>query len=257
MKIIGVIPAHMASVRFPNKVLYNIYDLPMIEHVRRRVLLSNLFERVIVATCDDEIEDTVISFGGDVIRSLSPHTSGTSRAAEAIKNITCSHVVVVQGDEPLLLPSYLHLMVDSMRNDIYTDSWNLTAPLISADQLSQESHVKCIVTPNDNILYCFRKSPSIADFSQQRLFTRKILGLIGYTKTALVDLISTPTSFLEHYEFIEQLTLLVNSYSFKSVPAPFTLPSLNEPCDFQPLISLLESDDEQKYLLSQVLSFFT
>jgi 3-deoxy-manno-octulosonate cytidylyltransferase (CMP-KDO synthetase) len=36
MKIIGVIPAHMASVRFPNKILFEIHGLPMIEHVRRR-----------------------------------------------------------------------------------------------------------------------------------------------------------------------------------------------------------------------------
>ena len=40
MKILGVIPAHMASVRFSNKILLDIHGLPMIEHVRRRALLS-------------------------------------------------------------------------------------------------------------------------------------------------------------------------------------------------------------------------
>lgn len=63
-KIIAVIPAHLASVRFPKKVLFEIYGLPMIEHVRRRAVLSGAFSDVIVATCDDEIKSLIESFGG-------------------------------------------------------------------------------------------------------------------------------------------------------------------------------------------------
>lgn len=71
----------------------------------------------------------------------------------------------------------------------------------------------------------------------------------------LLDLVSLPPSDLECFEFIEQLTLLVNSFSFKSIPAPFTLPSLNEACDLPPLITMLENDSEQIQLLNKVLSF--
>ena len=38
-KIIAVIPCHMASIRFPTK-FNNLYGLPMVEHVRRRALIS-------------------------------------------------------------------------------------------------------------------------------------------------------------------------------------------------------------------------
>ncbi|NDB04034.1 MAG: hypothetical protein EBY38_10290, partial [Flavobacteriaceae bacterium] len=31
LKIIAVIPAHMASVRFPGKILFPFFDIPMIE----------------------------------------------------------------------------------------------------------------------------------------------------------------------------------------------------------------------------------
>ncbi|MFZ4377837.1 MAG: cytidylyltransferase domain-containing protein, partial [Saprospiraceae bacterium] len=55
MKIIAVIPAHIASVRFPRKILFPFHGLPMIEHVRRRALMSKAFEDVYVATCDEEI----------------------------------------------------------------------------------------------------------------------------------------------------------------------------------------------------------
>ena len=50
MKIIGIIPAHLNSKRFPKKILYKIKNLPMIEHVRRRALLSKKFNKVIVCT---------------------------------------------------------------------------------------------------------------------------------------------------------------------------------------------------------------
>ena len=56
MKIIAIIPAHMASVRFPNKILFPFFNLPMIEHVRRRALLSSSIDEVYVATCDFDTE---------------------------------------------------------------------------------------------------------------------------------------------------------------------------------------------------------
>ena len=70
----------------------------MIEHVRRRALLSNSIKEVFVATCDDEIASTIEGFGGKVIRTSNTHTNGTSRIAEAVKDIECTHVILLQGD---------------------------------------------------------------------------------------------------------------------------------------------------------------
>ena len=38
VKVAAVIPARMASTRYPGKPLARILDLPMVEHVRRRTL---------------------------------------------------------------------------------------------------------------------------------------------------------------------------------------------------------------------------
>ena len=65
--VVAVIPAHLASVRFPGKILYDFFGIPMIEHVRRRALLCDSLSKVYVATCDDQIASKVQSFGGDVI----------------------------------------------------------------------------------------------------------------------------------------------------------------------------------------------
>ena len=87
MKVIAFIPARLESKRFPNKVLRLINNIPMIEHVRRRALLSQKLNKVIVATCDEEISDCIKGFCGEVIMTSSLHNNGTSRVAEASKKL--------------------------------------------------------------------------------------------------------------------------------------------------------------------------
>ena len=87
----------------------------MIEHVRRRALLCQSLQKVFVATCNSEIASVVRSFGGEVIMTSSNHRNGTSRVAEAIRSISCSHVVLIQGDEPLLLPIHVEKLISSIK----------------------------------------------------------------------------------------------------------------------------------------------
>jgi 3-deoxy-manno-octulosonate cytidylyltransferase (CMP-KDO synthetase) len=70
MRIVAVLPARMASSRFPNKPLAKIAGLEMIEHVRRRTLMSPSVDEVVVATCDQIIKDTVESFGGKAVYDI-------------------------------------------------------------------------------------------------------------------------------------------------------------------------------------------
>ena len=86
MKIVAVIPAHMASVRFPGKILFPIHGLPMIEHVRRRAIMSESLAEVIVATCDNAIASLVRGFGGKVVMTANTHKNGTTRVAEVLGN---------------------------------------------------------------------------------------------------------------------------------------------------------------------------
>ena len=62
----ALIPARLNSSRYPGKPLINIKGLPMIEHVRRRALLCPDFSEVVVATCDQEIVEVLISNGADI-----------------------------------------------------------------------------------------------------------------------------------------------------------------------------------------------
>ena len=254
MKIIAVIPAHLASVRFPGKILFDFHGLPMIEHVRRRALLSENVSDVFVATCDKEIAETVRNFGGKVIMTANTHTNGTSRVAEAIKDIDCTHVMLLQGDEPLLLPRHLDEIVQAIKAHPECEAWNATGPIEHEEELDRHSFVKCSVTNPNRILYCFRRSPCYSEFDVQITFVRKILGLIAYQKNFLLHLTSLPPSAIEQAELIEQMRIIEHGYELRSVPVSPSLPSVNEPEESEVVLDYIRQHPEQQSLLKQVLS---
>ena len=119
MKPIVIIPARLESKRLPKKILIDIFGLPMIEHVRRRVLLSQNIEDVYIATCDNEIKECVEKFGGKVIMTTDDVRRASDRVAQAALKIDKSDVIInLQGDEPLVTPE----MIDSALKPIIDDS---------------------------------------------------------------------------------------------------------------------------------------
>ena len=253
MKIIAVIPAHMASVRFPGKILVPFFGLPMIEHVRRRALLCESLSEVIVATCDDEIAQVVRGYGGKVIMTANTHRNGTTRVAEAVKDVDCSHVMLLQGDEPLLLPRHIDALVNAIEEQPNRDAWNATGPIEETDELDRHSFVKCVVSKSGRVMHCFRRSPATCSAEAQFGFVRKILGLIAYRRGFLMELVELPVSPIETAEFIEQMRMLENDGHLQSVPVSPSLPSVNEPHEADIVLNYIQHHPEHKALLKVIL----
>ena len=118
MKCIAIIPARYASTRFPGKPLVEINGKPMVQHVYERAMSSELFQRVIVATDDERIQSTVLSFGGEAVMTNSSHKSGTDRCGEAIYGVNESFDIVVniQGDEPFIQHEQLEELVNLFKS---------------------------------------------------------------------------------------------------------------------------------------------
>ena len=253
MKIVAVIPAHLASVRFPRKVLFPFHGLPMIEHVRRRALLSSAVSDVIVATCDEEIATVVRGFGGKVIMTANTHTNGTTRVAEATKDVDCTHVMLLQGDEPLLLPRHIDIFAEAIAGEPGGDAWNATGSIEQEADLDRHSFVKCAVSLSNHIMYCFRRTPCYSPFEVQGTFVRKILGIIAYRKDFLLQLSTLPVSPIEEAEFIEQMRIIDNGYNLRSIPVSPSLPSVNEPAEAEVVLDYIRRNNEQLALLEQIL----
>lgn len=252
MKIAAVIPARLQSTRFPRKILLPIHGLPMIEHVRRRALMCPMLGEVIVATCDDEIADVVRDNGGRVVVTSDSHMNGTTRVAEAVAQVDCSHVLLLQGDEPLLLPRHVEALAKAITAEPKLNAWNLIGALDSQDELDRHSFVKCAIAAPHEILYCFRRSPNFSDFATQKIFVRKMLGIIAYRKDFLQKLTSLSASPIEKAESIEQMRILENGFGLSYVEVAPALPSINEPSELQEVLDCLSADSEQQILLKAI-----
>ena len=252
MKVVAVIPAHLASTRFPRKILLDLYGLPMIEHVRRRALLSNLISEVYVSTCDKEIADIIEKHGGNVIISSAKHKNGTSRVAETINKINCSHVIMLQGDEPLIIPRYLNKLVNSIKAFPNIEAFNLTGPIKDKFELKKLSFVKCMINNNNEIQNCFRRDNLNTILRDSKKNIRKILGIISFKKKFLKKLMKLPMTIIEKQESIEQMRIIENNYKLISVPISLSLPSINEPDDEKIVLDVLRNDKEQRKIFEKI-----
>jgi 3-deoxy-manno-octulosonate cytidylyltransferase (CMP-KDO synthetase) len=207
-----------------------------------------------VATCDVEIAESIQKFGGKVIMTSDQHTNGTSRIAEAVAKIDCTHVILLQGDEPLLLPRHIDQLIESIIQNPNGDAWNATAPLESSEELDRHSFVKCAISESNKILLCFRRNPFFSELEKISGFTRKILGFIAFKKEFLLKLTSLPPGLVEVTESIEQMRIIENGYSLNAVNVNPSLPSVNEPSEANIVLEYLKSNDEQKILLQKILN---
>ena len=110
MRTLIVIPARMASSRFPNKPMALIHGKPMIQRVWEQAVASNLGD-VIVACSEREVLDRIISLGGKAILTDPDLPSGTDRIFEAIKNKNninqFDSIINLQGDMPIIDPKHI------------------------------------------------------------------------------------------------------------------------------------------------------
>ncbi len=252
IKIVSIIPAHLASIRFKKKVMHKLFGLPMIEHVRRRALDSKVTENIIVASGDREILETVKYFGGEIIQTHREHFNGTSRVAEAVEDIDCTHVIVIQGDEPLIQKEHLLKLKTAINHNPDIDSWNSICNLSSKKELNNINIVKAALNEEGQILYFFRKSPSYAKFSDQVKYIKKVQGLIAYKKNVLLEIANSSISILEKYESIEQLRIIAKGFKIFGVMQNDQVPSINTREDLKVFHEYMENNPHQ-YKLSQKL----
>src|SRR5437016_8336988 len=120
MKVVIGIPARLAASRLPGKPLKEILGISMIEHVYKRCQLAQHIDDVFIATCDEDIQEVVVGFGGKVFMTPAEIERPGLRVAEACKQQSLADddiVVVVQGDEPLVYPEMIDLAVQPLLDD--------------------------------------------------------------------------------------------------------------------------------------------
>lgn len=243
-KIVAIIPARMASTRFPGKPLADLLGLPMIEHVRRRVALSPLISDVIVATCDHEIMEALTHYGGRVVMTASTHERCTDRIAEAALHINGDIIINVQGDEPLVRPEMFEPLIVPLINNPDLMCTNLMAEISGDDEFNSSDVVKTVCDLNNNAVYFSREPiPSVRKAGGQPFKRYKQLGIIAFQRDFLLRFAKMPPTPLEAVESVDMLRAIENGYTIRMVLSPFRVIGVDTPRDLENAKALLEKDD--------------
>ncbi|MFK5923116.1 MAG: 3-deoxy-manno-octulosonate cytidylyltransferase [Verrucomicrobiota bacterium] len=230
-KILGIIPARWGSTRFPGKPLHLIAGKPLVQHVWDRCQLCKNLDSVVVATDDQRIADAVEAFGGQVALTASDHPSGTDRIAEVAKQqADCTHVINIQGDEPLISPDLIDELAQTLIDQDDCEMVTAANPIRFEDpEFNDPNVVKVVLDHHGRALY-FSRSP--LPFPRSPIPDLQVLrhkGIYGFSREFLLRFVKWPPSALERCEQLEQLRALENGAKINVIITSDDSPGIDTP----------------------------
>jgi len=201
-----IIPARLASTRFPQKVLADIGGLPMV--VRTAKAVAHL-DRVVVAADDEKIITICKEFGVEAMLTSTTHKSGTDRINECanILNLADDEIIVnVQADEPFIEPEVVELLMKKLQNlqsknepFIMGSCYNA----INADAANDPNLVKVVLDSENNAIYFSRSLIPYNRSGRATYFGH--IGIYGFSKKSLKEFCALSDAPIEDIEGLEQL----------------------------------------------------
>lgn len=243
MKIIGVIPARMGSSRFPGKPLAPIGGRPMIEHVYQRVAMCSRLDEVYVATCDREILEATQKFGGRALMTSDKHERASDRVAEVAQRLAADVFVLVQGDEPMIVPEMIDLALGPLLADPAVLCTNLAAPIRSEAEFEDPNTIKVVMDHKGDALYFSREPiPTRRRLPFERLPVYKQVCIIPFRRDFLLSYTALSPTPLEQAESIDMLRAMEHGYPIRLVKFEQVTYSVDTPEDLARVERLLTAD---------------
>lgn len=244
MKSIGIIPARYASSRFEGKPLADILGKPMIQHVYEGACKSKLLNQIIVATDDERIYAAVKHFNGNVVMT-SECSTGTERVAVVAKELKCDIVLNIQGDEPLLGPEHIDLMLQPFFTTPSIQVCTLKERVHSIEDYLDPNVVKVVTNLNGDALYFSRSSLPYIQVKNQNVIDKnkyifRHIGLYAYRREQLLEFITWESTPNEKTEGLEQLRFLEHKVNIHVVETDKPLIGVDVPTDLDRVRHILE-----------------
>lgn len=250
-RIVVIVPARMASSRFPGKPLIPLLGVPMVEHVRRRASLPEAgAHEVIVATCDVSIRDAVAAAGGRAVMTKDTHERCTDRIEEAAHGIDADVVVMVQGDEPLLLPEAVRQIAAPLLEDASVECTNLLSPLESEDDRRNPDIVKAACALSGDVMY-FSRAPIPLFRSQVEVPVFRQTGIMAFRADLLRRYATLSETPLERAESVDMFRLLEHGIPIRGVRVDYRTVGVDRPGDVPAVEHYLREDPTQRALFDR------
>lgn len=247
-RVLGIVPARLASTRLPNKPLYPLLGRPLIEWVWRRVEGMSVLDEAVVATDSEEVAEVCRAIGAPVELTSSDHPSGTDRVAEVARKDQYAGfevIVNIQGDEPLLKERHLVAAIDLVREEGW-DIGTCATPVLDLEARKDASVVKVVRAQSGQALYFSRApiphkrdvKPTPEELGRDP-FLRHI-GIYSYSPEALESWVALVPSPLERLELLEQLRPLEAGLRIGVAVVGAADPGVDTPADAEKMEELLE-----------------
>lgn len=249
MKVLALIPARLASTRFPNKPLAQILEKSMLQHIVERVQLCKEIDQVAVATCDQEIIDHIQGLGHQAIMTSDRHERASDRCAEAVSKIEVAHktnydiVVMVQGDEPMTDPRMLSDVLRPFADDPNLQVVNLYAD-IQPSEFASTNCVKVVIDLVGNALYMSRAPIPVSMDGIERP-SGKQLGLIAFRRQALQKFTELTPTPLEVNESVDMLRFLEHGIEIRMQRTIYRTHAVDIPSDIAEVERLMKQQIKQ------------
>ena len=238
-KVAVIIPARWGSTRFPGKPLHPIAGKPLLQHVWERCGRARGIEEVIVATDDMRIAEAAFAFGAEVALTSARHRSGTDRCAEVAKRLRgISHVINVQGDEPLIDPTLVAKLAKTLSAERSLGMITAANAFEDEADIPNPNTVKVVLDRDGNALY-FSRSPipfvrdtgAKAGTRSKRIAFFRHQGIYGYSIRFLLQFVKWKPGVLEQAEQLEQLRALENGAKIRVILTRRSSVGVDTPAD--------------------------
>lgn len=213
-----IVPARLASTRFPKKLLHLIQGRSLIVHVGERIRDQVPDLPLVFAVDETALENELRENGFECIMTSKEHTSGTDRLAEANRIIGARFIINIQGDEPLVTEDQIYKLAQIVHNG--APMGTLATVFTSTGDFADPNQVKVVLDKQGNALYFSRAAlpffrerggnPSENDLIHHLCYRH--LGMYAYQADFLETFSSLPPSRLEQLERLEQLRALENGF---------------------------------------------
>jgi 3-deoxy-manno-octulosonate cytidylyltransferase (CMP-KDO synthetase) len=237
-RILGVIPARLASTRLPGKLLREIAGRPLLAWVIDAAQACPQFDNVLVAADSEEVVALCRSLNVPVELTSPELASGTDRLHAVAQLHPADIYVNIQGDEPLLRPEHIASLLRPFAHP-GIDVTTLKVPC-TPENITNPNAVKVVTAADGRALYFSRATiPYHRDPTDPAPSYWKHIGLYAYRKGALLRFPTLPASQLELAERLEQLRFLENGLSLYVEPTDHDTIGVDTEADLQLVEAIL------------------
>jgi len=206
-----VVPARLASSRFPQKLLADADGMPLILRTATRLRQQVPEYELAFAVDGEEIARPLREKGFTCVLTNPDLPSGTDRIAQANKILHCEEIINVQADEPMVLREHILALTKALQKE-GTDLATLAAPFDGVKDFQDPNQVKVVLDLSGYALL-FSRAPIPYDRESHGAVAQncfKHLGMYAYKADFLKEFINLPIGYLEGFEKLEQLRALEN-----------------------------------------------